>query len=388
MKRFILRLCILFAAFAILTPGVFAQDRVKIVTTNGGEAILPLHAINNSPHAQLRDVLNLSKDLPVGWKVEWDETFGILRFSGDNSAWSLFLDKKTLLINYEVRQVKEPLRKQDGEIYVPVSSLEVLKDVFGEISIQEKPEIKASPTSPPRSVSPVPDKTAPAPSSAPLSPQPTSSGVLRVMIDPAPEPLKWEKPRQSSAPLPEQEVVTLDIALGIKKILEREKGVEVLISARKNETLSLEQRIERINTSGADLLISLRLNASCFENLEGIDIYICSEALDPEAANKKPRDKKSLLPLTLAYIPYQRESLALADSMLLELNNSLSCRVGPITPAPLYLLKRVAKPSILISCGYVSNPGEAVLLTKDHYLETLSRALVSGILRYKKYSGY
>jgi N-acetylmuramoyl-L-alanine amidase len=388
MKKNILRLCVLFAVFTILAPCLFAQDRVKIVTTKGGEIVFPVRLIEKSPHIPLREILNISKDLPPGWKAEWDETFGILRLTGEKSAYSLFLDKKTLLINDEVRQVKEPIKKQDGGIFVPVSSLEVLKDLFREISILDAAEIKPAPIAPPPSASPVPEKIPSAQVPYPASSQPVSSGSFRIMIDPAAESLKWEKPPQSTMPLPEQEGVTREIALGIKRILEQEKSVEVFISAQKDDSLSLEQRIERINTSGADLLVSLRLDASRFENLEGVDIYVCSEALDPEAANKKPGDKKGVLPLTLAYLPYQRESLALADSMLLELSNSLSCRVGPITPAPLYLQKRTAKPSVLISCGYVSNPREAALLAKDTYLETLSRALADGILRYKKHSGY
>jgi N-acetylmuramoyl-L-alanine amidase len=382
MKRPALRFYVLFAFLAILHSGAFAQDRLKIITTSDVEISLPLQTIRNSPHVPLKEISNISKDLPSGWKVEWDDTFGILRFSGEKSSYSLFLDKKTFLVNDEVRQVQEPIAKKDGEIFVPVSSLEALKDVFREASILKQPEIKATPAELPSSP-PTPVETPPAPPSASSYAPKEPSGVFRVMIDPAPEPLKWEKPSQSRAPLVEQEVVTLQIALGIRRILEQEKGVEVLLSAKKGENLSLEKRLERINTSGADIVVSLRLDASRFENLEGLDIYICSEALDPEAAGKKTVDKNGLLPLTQAYLPFQRESLALADSMFVELNSGLSCRVGSVTPAPLYLLKRTAKPAVLITCGYVSNPAEASQLTKENYLESLSRALSNGVLKYR-----
>ncbi|MBN1901485.1 N-acetylmuramoyl-L-alanine amidase, partial [Candidatus Sumerlaeota bacterium] len=325
----------------------------------------------------------ISKDLPSGWKIEWDDTFGILRFTAENSSYALFLDKKTFLIDGEINQAKEPIAKKDGKIFVPVSSLELMKNLFREVSLQEKPEIKPTPTAAQTQMPSLPEKT---PSTVIQSPEPAPpapSGVFRIMIDPASEPLKWEAPRESKAPLPKQEVVTLEIALGIKKILEQEKGVEVMISNRKGETLSPDEKIARINTSGADVLVSLRLNASRFERLEGVDVYVCSDAIDPEAADRKMRDVKSVLPLTLAYLPHQQGSLTLADSLYLELSSALSCRVGPITPAPLYLLKRTAKPAVLVSCGYVSNPRETSLLTKDAYLETLARAIANGILRYK-----
>ena len=47
-----------------------------------------------------------------------------------------------------------------------------------------------------------------------------------------------------------------------------------------------------------------------------------------------------------------------------------------------YLLKRTDAPLVICECGFLSNPEEAELLTDQAYQETLTDAIVSGILEY------
>lgn|GEM_PF-5375027 len=227
--------------------------------------------------------------------------------------------------------------------------------------------------------------------SADSSPEKNSTqkgGVFRVIIDPASAPLKWQKKSQDSLSLPSADALTLDIALELRRILRRQEGIEVLLTSQENQRLSLDEKIERINTSGADALVCLRLNASPNENLKGVEIFIASESLDPAASEAVHLDKGSVLPLAFAYLPFSRESMVLAQDLASEGERILQSRISAITPAPLYLCRRIAMPSVMIGCGYISNAEDANQLSKDRYIEKLGNALAQGLIQYiRKSSG-
>ena len=45
-----------------------------------------------------------------------------------------------------------------------------------------------------------------------------------------------------------------------------------------------------------------------------------------------------------------------------------------------YLLKRTEVPTIIVECGFLSNPQEAEKLTEDGYQKKLAQAITSGII--------
>lgn len=49
-----------------------------------------------------------------------------------------------------------------------------------------------------------------------------------------------------------------------------------------------------------------------------------------------------------------------------------------------YLLKKTDVPIAIVECGFLSNPGEAQLLTTEEYQEKLADAICNGILQYLK----
>ena len=49
-----------------------------------------------------------------------------------------------------------------------------------------------------------------------------------------------------------------------------------------------------------------------------------------------------------------------------------------------YLLKKTPTPTVIVECGFLSNPEEADLLLTDEYQEKLVTALHSGIMEYLK----
>ncbi len=376
---------IVLVTFSVLISASVVNS-LNVTAKNGEEFALRLKAVKGSPYVSLQELTRLLDKSRSGFRTEWDDTFGVLRITRGADNFSLFLDKTTLLVNTQILEVDEPVRVIGGEVLIPLSSLKALNHLWkefifegGEAKPPERIKVKPSPT-----LTPTP--AAPEATSPPL-PKPSSEKLARVIIDPASKPLRWDGVRRAPVNLPPQDTLTLDIALRIKAILEREGSIEVVLTSRGNESPSLEKKIERINTSGASALVVLRLEASESDHLGGINIMVASAALDPVAQDYEHTGRSRPLPAALAYLPYQRQSLVLANTAFIELGKAVSSRLGPITPAPLYILRRAAMPSVLISCGYITNPTDASHLARERYRESIARAIAAALLNYKRSLG-
>jgi len=365
----------LFFFFCVFPAG--AQEREFILKTpEGGEQALSTRPVKGAPYLSLPVLTDILEKYGKDFQVEWDDTFGVLRITGGSDNYSLFLDKTTLLVNTRILQVEEPVLVISGEVLVPLSSLEILSGLWKTFTIEEKEKGEALPEEKRALPSPTPEPTVP-PETPPLLPA-SPSGFLRVMIDPAPEPIRGNSDVESYS-LPSQDALTLKIALGVKRILEREGSVEIMLTSHGGEALPLPERIERINTSGAEVLVALRLAASGFEGCDGVEVFIASSSLDPTAGKKVKIPSPSK-----AYLSHERKSLILAKFMQMELEKGVTTPVGPITPSPFYLLKRVAMPSVLVSCGYTTNRSDAAYLSRERNLESISRAIAAALLKYKE----
>lgn len=386
MARFI-RLVVVLCIMAVWL-GAPAQEAMSVQTRDGRTLSLTIRLLKNSPHVSLVELRRFMSEAKVGIELEWDETFGLLRITRGAENNALFLDKTSILVNNEVIRGTEPMRLVGGEIFIPVSSLKVLSSAWNEFIFGDvrtgSPADKAPailPTPPPSRAKPE-LTAAPEKASEPVPPRRTGAPYLRVAIDPATEPLKWD--RVAGGASISQEEWTFNLAQKIKSILEREGNIEVILSADRGEKITPDEKIRRINRSGADALIALRLDASEFESQGGIEIIVASASLDLSAAERTRIETRPNSPTAAAYISYQEESLALGATLLEELEHAVAGRVEPVTPAPAYLLRRIAMPSVILSCGYVSNPTDAGQLRRTGYQDTIARAIASAILKFRK----
>ena len=386
MARFI-RLIVVLCIMAVWM-GAPAQEAMSVQTRDGRTLSLTIRLLKNSPHVSLAELRRFMSEAKVGIELEWDETFGLLRITRGAENNALFLDKTNILVNNEVIRGTEPMRLVGGEIFIPISSLKVLSSVgnefiFGDVRTGSPADMAPAilPTPPPSKAKPE-LTSAPEKASEPVPPRRTGAPYLRVAIDPATEPLKWD--RVAGGASISQEEWTFNLAQKIKSLLEREGNIEVILTADRDEKITTDEKIRRINRSGADALIALRLDASEFESQGGIEIIVASASLDLSAADRTRIETRTNPPTAAAYIPYQEGSLALGTTLLEELEHAVAGRVGPVTPAPAYLLRRIAMPSVILSCGYVSNPTDAGQLRRAGYQETLARAITSAISKFRK----
>ena len=101
-------------------------------------------------------------------------------------------------------------------------------------------------------------------------------GVSRVVIDAG---HGGHDPGASAFGMSEAELV-LDVALRLEKLLLLQPGMEVVLTRRTNDFLSLEERTEIANREEADLFLSIHANASANETARGVETYFLNFALE------------------------------------------------------------------------------------------------------------
>ncbi|GAB6161486.1 N-acetylmuramoyl-L-alanine amidase [Desulfothermus naphthae] len=197
-----------------------------------------------------------------------------------------------------------------------------------------------------------------------------------------------------------------DINLRLAKILGtilRRKGFKVLYTRTTDKFIPLEERTVMANTMGADLFISIHVNAHRNRRIRGIEVYYLNIASSKDAIRVAAREnavssrKISDLQLILTDLMLNskiKESSILASKVLNKI--LLTCkRYRPenngVRQAPFYVLMGARMPAILIEIGYITNPQDRKRLRSYSYLKSLAKGVVQGILAYrksiKKYAG-
>ena len=169
-------------------------------------------------------------------------------------------------------------------------------------------------------------------------------------------------------------VIEKDIALNISLYLReflQQAGALVIMTREIDEDLAQEgrkgqlkredihRRVKMINESGADLAVSIHLNAIPSPRWYGAQTF---------------------------YYPAKQENQTLAfliqDEVKRKLENTdrFAKKIGNM-----YLLKNIDMAAALVEVGFLSNPKEAAMLSSTKYQKSVANAIYQGVLRY--YSG-
>lgn len=121
----------------------------------------------------------------------------------------------------------------------------------------------------------------------------------------------------------------------------------------------MEQRKKIINECGADCVVSIHLNSFNDSSVCGAQVF---------------------------YDETDENSKSFASDVQKVLAGVLDNSDKEVKTGDFYLLKCRDVPSILVECGYLSNPKEEALLITDTYQEKVAYGLYCGILRFFNYS--
>jgi N-acetylmuramoyl-L-alanine amidase len=219
-------------------------------------------------------------------------------------------------------------------------------------------------------------------------------GVSRVVIDAG---HGGHDPGAMAFGVSEADLV-LDVSLRLEKLLQEQPGMEVILTRRTDDYVSLEERTGIANRESADLFLSVHANASANAAAKGVETYFLNFALNRQAeavaARENAASGKTMnsLPSIIKAITLNsklnesRDFAALIQRSLvrgLRPSNKTIRDLG-VKQAPFMVLIGAAMPSALAEISFVTNSQEARLLKSTAYRQEIAKSLLAGILKYQE----
>ena len=195
--------------------------------------------------------------------------------------------------------------------------------------------------------------------------------------------------------LVEKEIV-LDIARRVKRILEKNTDLEVILTRKRDTFLPLEDRAVIANQKMADLFISIHANSSPNPNARGVETYYLNFTQDPHAVEVAARENATstknigeMEKIIKKIIQNSKieESRELASNIQKSIVKNLSSVYSNIKDlgvkgGPFWVLIGADMPAILIETSFLSNPYENERLKSEKYRELIAKGICDGIINY------
>lgn len=147
-----------------------------------------------------------------------------------------------------------------------------------------------------------------------------------------------------------EKTLTLDVAKRLETIL-RDQGITTVMTRRYDKTVSLDDRAIMANRFPNSLLVSIHFNAIRISGISGYETFYRG-ALSKEIAQSIQTSLKENVPGVDRGITYQDFAV----------------------------LTRTKGPAVLVECGFLSNPAEAILCNTPSHRQKLAEAIAKGIL--------
>jgi N-acetylmuramoyl-L-alanine amidase len=219
-------------------------------------------------------------------------------------------------------------------------------------------------------------------------------GVSRIVIDPG---HGGHDPGARIRGLNEAELV-LDVALRLEKLLLKEPGVQVVLTRRTNAYVALEERTAIANRAGADLFLSIHVNASGNTTIRGFETYFLNFAPNPEAEAIAARENAGSS-RTMGNLPDIVKAITLNNKLdesrdfATMLQGALFERLRPVDrnarnlgvkQAPFMVLVGATMPSALAEIAFLTNEEDAELMRSGGYRQQIAEALFAGVMKYQQ----
>ncbi len=174
---------------------------------------------------------------------------------------------------------------------------------------------------------------------------------------------------------------SLDVCRRAKEKLE-EEGFRVFLTRDSDVFIPLEERPVAANRMSNSIFVSVHFNSSS-ENgsASGFEVFSLTPRGAPSTAdqNLSIRDLRSE-----PGNPVDVQSAALAGSVYHSLLGNIPQVDRGVKRARFAVIRLATVPSILVEGGFLSNPGDALLIANASWREKLADAIVTGIGNYKR----
>lgn len=154
--------------------------------------------------------------------------------------------------------------------------------------------------------------------------------------------------------------INLQIAQKVKKQLEK-NGIEVVMTREEDvmadtKLADMQKRVNLINETNPAITVSIHQNSYSDSNIKGAQVFYYTDS-------EVSKDAASLMQEELRKIDAE-------NTRQIKDNNSF------------YMLKKTKVPTIIVECGFLSNPVEAEKLVSEEYQEKMAVSICTGILKW------
>lgn len=167
-----------------------------------------------------------------------------------------------------------------------------------------------------------------------------------------------------------EKTVNLDVVMKLKNEL-TSRGYEVLLTRDQDIFLSLAERVEITDRLKPDLFVSVHANANPNSSITGSQVLYYDK--NYPQADYPPSDAMAAL------TPESKRLAQLVQTNLLQAAGTVD---KGVIPSAVYVARMGSVPSVLVETAFLSNPGEAALLSDDGFRRKLAVGIANGIYAY------
>lgn len=154
--------------------------------------------------------------------------------------------------------------------------------------------------------------------------------------------------------------LNLQIAKKVKKLLE-EAGIKIVMT-RTNDKVpdakkeDLNQRVQLINETKPKLALCIHQNSYPDEKIKGAQVFY--HTITPEAED------------VATIVQEQLRTVDPTNTRQIKENDTY------------FMLKNSQVPTIIVECGFLTNPDEAAKLTQEDYQDQIAQAICEGVVKW------
>jgi len=201
--------------------------------------------------------------------------------------------------------------------------------------------------------------------------------------------------------------VALSVSLKLGKLISNNfPNIKIIYTRKEDVFLSLKKRTEIANNANADLFISIHCDGFTNSSVSGSSVFVMgmsklkanldvamreNSAIYLEDNYKQnyegfdPSSPESYIVFSLMQNTYLDQSLQFAEEVEKKLSSKNKSR--GVKQAPFYVISRTNMPSVLIECGFLTNPSEEDYLHSKSGQDSLSLAIFNAFCNYKESLG-
>jgi N-acetylmuramoyl-L-alanine amidase len=194
--------------------------------------------------------------------------------------------------------------------------------------------------------------------------------------------------------------VTLAIARRLKEQLEKQPGVQVVLTRTGDYDVPLRERYRIAERYAADAFVSIHCNSSRTRSGSGTEVYFLSLSSASDEASKaladveNAADKISAGPeqggdddlvgilFDLRQTESMQQSSVLAEAILGEIEGGRRLEARGVRQAAFAVLKSPIVPSVLVETAFINNPSEERLLRDPGFQQEMGEQISRGVVSY------